>query len=93
MAAARLGTGRCRKPDYDFGWCYVESGPVNGRLGIFDYVKDTQSQRGGRTRTRCGQLANCGIVTGRMSVCVSVNVCVCLSREFDYLNFMFIAYK
>lgn len=91
MAAARLGTGRCRKPDYDFGWCYVESGPVNGRLGIFDYVKDTQSQRGGRTHTHA--VGNLPIVELSLAVCVCVSVCVCLSREFDYLNFMFIAYK
>lgn len=89
MAAARLGTGRCRKPDYDFGWCYVKSGPVNGRLGIFDYVKDTQSQRGGRTHAHA--VGNLPIVELSLAVCVSV--CVCLSREFDYLNFMFIAYK
>lgn len=87
MAAARLGTGRCRRLDFDFGWCYVESGPVNGCLGIFDYVKDTHRANGAAGHTHA--VGNLPIVELSLTVCV----CVCLSREFDYLNFMFIAYK
>lgn len=88
--AARLGAGRSSWMDFDCGLSYVcgVRASANGHLGIFDYVKDDTEPAGSRKHDAVGNLP---IV--ELSMCMCLCVCVSSSREFDYLNFMFIAYK